>query len=458
VLAVLLAATLLLRLGVLVWVHQADPSRIAADDTSSYENTALALAQHGRFAVRPDRPERPNLVRPPGYPLYLYTVYGLGGGRLAAAAVQAMLGVSVLGMVFWLGLRLGGERAACAATVLYALDPAGFLYSQVLLSEALFTVFLAGFAVCAVEMWTGRRRAWPWALAAGACLAAATLLRPVSYYLLPLAGLAVLAGQAGRRGWAAAAGLLVLFLLPSLLSVGAWQWRNYRHTGYLRYSHIEGVNLANYWAAEVLAKKWGVGRDQARKRFLAGLDAEAGPDWSRARRWELYGRRSLEVMKENPWLTLQSALEGLAGFLLVPGLPDLMAYLGLEPPPTGPVGDLLRLSPGQYWERWVAGRPLLLAAHAANLAYLLAVYAGLALAAWGLLAGRPAPAWGHALLWLTILYLVAVSSQPGSYSRLRMPVMPLFCLYAGLGWAWRGRPGRRGAALPALGAARGAGV
>jgi 4-amino-4-deoxy-L-arabinose transferase-like glycosyltransferase len=443
-LAALVLATLALRLGFLVWGHSTDPGRMVAVDTSSYENTARALAAHGRFAEHPDRPERPNLVRPPGYPLFLYAVYGLGGGRLAAAAVQVVLGAAVVGMVFWLGLRLGGEAAACAAAALFALDPSSFLYTQLLLSEALFTFLLVCFAVCAVELWGGRGRAWPWALAAGAALAAATLVRPLTYYLLPAAGLVVLAGQSGRRGWCAAAGLMVLFLLPGALSVGAWQWRNYRQSGYLRYSHIEGINLAKYWAAEVLAEKRGISREEAERLFLARLDAEAEPGWSRARRWDLYARRSLEMLKDNPWLALRGAGEGLLGFLLVPGIPDLMAYLRLEPPATGPTGDLIRLGPGSYLERWAAGRPGLLAAHALNWAYLLAVYAGAALAAWALIRRRPPPGWAHAMLWLAVVYLVAVSSQPGSYARLRMPVMPLLCLYAGWGWAWawRARRGR----------------
>ena len=156
----------------------------------------------------------------------------------------------------------------------------------------------------------------------------------------------------------------------------------------------------------------------------------------RADAYRNYTQVGLAVLQENPGLAFKGLVRGLMGELLVPITPELLAYLGQSPGPGGPLGDIGRLSGGEYWCKWVDERPLELFTTLAGLIYLLALYAGCLAGLWALYQSRGGPIWPHALIWLTILYILAISAAPTAYGRIRHPVMPLLCIYAGAGWVW----------------------
>lgn len=434
----LIALTLALRLGVLLLNYQADPGRIIAVDTSSYEQTAAALLDTGRFALSPDKPTEPDIFRTPGYPLFIAGIYSIFGRSLLAVAVaQVLLSGAVLAMVYGLANMLWGGRAALAALLLLCLDTSSFLYSQMILSEALFTFFLMAMAVAAARFFTEPRPSSGWVFLAGALLALATWTRPVSYYLIaPLSLLLFIHLRARRLSWIKTTACLLLFILPWMALVGGWRYRNQRLTGYSRYSHIEGLNLMRYGAADVVAQRDGISREQAERKLLKLFDEEIGSDWSTARVYELYARRSLEIMRQHPLLVAKGLLRGAVAYFLVPGISDLALYLGVSHPPSGPVGDLARLSPGEYWTAWLRNHAGILLATFLALAYLLCVYAGMAVSLFSAASRPREQLWLHLFLWCVIAYMVAISCLPGTYERMRSPLMPLFCLYAGWGWAY----------------------
>ena len=69
--------------------------------------------------------------------------------------------------------------------------------------------------------------------------------------------------------------------------------------------------------------------------------------------------------------------------------------------------------------------------------YLLIVYAGLAAAMWRVMRRKPSlpDIMPHLFLWTIILYFFAISAGPEAYSRFRIPVMPLLCVYAAYGFS-----------------------
>ena len=95
-----------------------------------------------------------------------------------------------------LATRLFGGRAGVAAAVLVSCEPGTFLRSLDALSDTPFTFALMLFA-STLAGYAGGDGTSP--ARAGFWLALATLVRPISYYLLPLAALFVLV-VARRRG------------------------------------------------------------------------------------------------------------------------------------------------------------------------------------------------------------------------------------------------------------------
>lgn len=439
---VVIILTLVLRLGVLILNHQADPQRLLAPDSGSYLGPAQALLAHGRFAQGPAAPDQPELVRTPGYPLLIAAVrYVCGPSLLALVVVQVFLSLITLAAAFSLARRLWGPAAAAVGVVLLALDLSGFLFSQRILSECLFTLLLTLATLCGVRLLLGEGGAGR-AFGLGLFLALATLTRPVSYYLIPLLALLVLAALwRQRRSFLPALALVLVMLLPLAALVGGWQYRNYQVAGVSGLSNIVGENLLKYWAAEVVAMKEGISRQAAEDKLLDELGRPQERGLPPAEVMRLYREKSFAVLRANPELVVKGMLRGALTMLVVPLVPDTMRYLGREPGP-GPLGDLMRLPLRQWASKWVGGRPWELLAHAAALLYLLVVYAG-ALVSLGLLFRGGKAAWAQALVWLVILYIIAIALGPSAYGRLRAPVMPLLCMAAGAGWAWlsgRSRP------------------
>jgi 4-amino-4-deoxy-L-arabinose transferase-like glycosyltransferase len=435
ILWLILLITLVLRIGILFINYQADPQRIMAKDSGSYLGPARALLAHGKFSQSPAAPDMPELVRTPVYPAFIAAVEFFSGPNPQAIAVtQVVLSLFTLAAAFFMARAIWGSPAASFGVVLLALDLSGFLFSQQLLSESLFTLLLTLAALFGTRLLLQGRGVGS-AFGLGLFLGLATLTRPVSYYLLPVLALFVLfALWRARRSFIIALGLVVVMLVPMVITVGGWQYRNYRVAGVSGLSNIVGENLLKYWAAEVVAMRDGITRLEAENKLLdeLGRPQEKGLPPDEVMR--IYKEKSLQVMKSHPGLVIKGMVRGALTMLLVPLVPDVMSYLG-QKPDSGPIGDILRLPWRDWAGKWLGHRPWELAAHLGALIYLIFIYLG-ALFSLGLILRGGGQAWAQALLWLIIIYIIGIALGPSAYGRLRAPVMPLLCMAAGAGWSW----------------------
>ena len=104
-----------------------------------------------------------------------------------------------------------------------------------------------------------------------------------------------------------------------------------------------------------------------------------------------------------------------------------MHLLGLPTPASGPLGDLLRLDPRAYLERWPLGRPLAFLTFVLFATYLGLLYAGAG--GWWAIHRREITAWDFCA-WGIFCYLALVSAGPEAYHRFRVPLAPILCLYS----------------------------
>jgi 4-amino-4-deoxy-L-arabinose transferase-like glycosyltransferase len=475
---IVLTFALVSRLGTFwIVVCGNDPSRAVASDTASYDESARALLRTGRFAVRPERPDLPQTIRTPGYPAFLATVYALFGERHEpAVAVQVLVSVGTIALAYGVACRVFGRRAAGVAAVLLALDPDSFVFSQLLLTETLFTFVLLVAVASGVRLLSSERPHKGWAALLGVALAVCTLIRPINYYLVfaILLGLLALAGLPGARdnrswflsvgpngsrtaswGWKGTLIVLVLVAVPSVVLVGGWQVRNYVVSDSWEFSHIRGGNLLFYRGADIVARRDGITLDQARERISAALPNTAG--WPSAAVYALHAREGTALIRKHPWLFVRGELRGLLEMTLVPGEGSLLRYLGVSPEKEGPMGDLVRvwtspdLSPSGYVRKWLVERPILFAAFLCALLYLCFLYSGLLISVGSfgkrcLQQGRCALPVAHLFIAGIVVYLAILSAGPEAYSRFRVPIMPLLALYSGAGMgaisARLSRPGR----------------
>ena len=437
-LLVLLAAVAGLRLGLLWLAAAAGPTFMMSSDSDGYENPARALLQVGRFAQDPAHPEKPELKRTPGYPLFIALVYGLfGESRTLLIAVQVLVGVATIGLacllVHW------DRRAGLAAAVFLALDPVSTSHSLLMLTETLFTFVLVVALLLTIRLLTGHGAARLLALGAGAAFAAATLVRPISYFVI-VPVVAVVWFALCRRGWGRATVLAGLTLLPSLLLIGGWQWMRYRATGEFGLSSITAKRVVIGRAFAVIAARDDIpllearcdaiaGGDQTRRAAcLAGIHLPPGAMKSSF-------RLALEVFLREPLLAVKLAARGAATVLFAPS-GELGIRVGLPvdwDPGRGPTWDLLQLTWHEYWREWPQQRTGHFLFWLQAWIYLFCLYAAVLVGAWSAVRSRGPLRAVHVLMASVLLYFLAASSGHYGNARFRVPLMPILALYAGLG-------------------------
>jgi 4-amino-4-deoxy-L-arabinose transferase-like glycosyltransferase len=442
--AVLLAAAALAaKLAVLAFVLHARPDVFVFIDTGTYLRPARALLEKGSFSPSPEAAPAPEINRTPGYPVILAATRAVSSAPWAPSLVGALFAFGTALATASLAARLFGPRAGVAAAAIVSLEPGSFLSSLSILSDTPFTFFLTLGVSALAAFAAGERRA---AGAAGLWLAVATLVRPLSYYLLAPA--AVLVFVVARR--ARPLRSVALFLLAPTLLVGGWKARNFVRAGTFSLSPIASSELLFYRAAPAAAWAEGVPLAEMQERlgnrerwFRSGGGTEREifgdrryadlfPETSRLSLSDLdarWRRQAVRILAEHPVFAAAAAARGAALLLLTPPSFIFGVRLGFVTP--GP--ELL-----EAYENVEVTRVLTLlraeapAFFAASLVLTL-LLAGLWIAAAGGVRAswREIPGPVHAALLGTFLYVVAVSSGAESGDdRYRLPLVPIAAVYA----------------------------
>ncbi|HEY8544810.1 MAG TPA: phospholipid carrier-dependent glycosyltransferase [Acidimicrobiales bacterium] len=461
--AALVLVVVVVRVALVLAVHADDPDRVVENDTAGYVDPARSLLEDGDYDRRPDT-EWPEFVRTPGYPVFVAAAWFVSGESTPfLLAAQAALGSLAVLFVVLLGLRLTRSFGiAFGSGVLVAVDPLQTAQSGLIVTEAIAT------ALTTLALYLGVRFVESgfsvrWGALYATALAAATYVRPATYYFWILVVLALGVGgwlhhrrraragtadgapagdEPGRRAVdparTPALGRAILAVaLPSLVLLGAWNVRNHFAAGSWRFSGVEAINLYWYKAGALEAAASGEDLETTQVRLTEELNHDVPPfDYEAYRAgttppaWgdrpgEYYERAQSEAMAillDDPVGTAGLVAEGIYGQVVQSGWRFAWQVLTGEAPP----------------------RPV-------ELAGLLAVWTTEALAAVGVVValrrGSVRTRLAH-LLTLGLLGFVVLASALGPDAaggyRFRSPLWPTICLYAVLGAAhlatwWRDR-------------------
>jgi 4-amino-4-deoxy-L-arabinose transferase-like glycosyltransferase len=436
----LLALTLRVGLALSAWsLAQGSAEPFLAPDSDSYVDTATSLATTGTFT----HAGKPDIVRTPGYPLLLVPGVWLGGTVGWGIALQCVLNLVTILLVYDLAYRLGGQPAATTAALLLTSEPLTVIYSVKLLSETCFATLLVA------SLW-GLVRGYldddprRWAFGA-ACLGASALVRPIGYGLVlvftvlalvfftyrrfrPLQARSIL-----RASWLATT--MGLMLVPS----AAWQARNLAVADYRGLSAITDINLYFYQGAAVQARLQGRSFYEVQNELGyhdVGIFNDMRPDLAvlpQGPRLQRLGAEGAKTVAAHPLVYAGIHLRGVIRVLFDPGGVEVLRLLGAYPTTGGLLGRILDdglLATGQHLVR---ERPELIVVEGIFGLFLLVLYVAAGRGALQLARTRPILA---LVLVAAVLILLVAAGGPMSLSRFRHPVMPVLCLLAGLGW-WR---------------------
>lgn len=221
--------------------YQRPDWEVAWSDQGGYRQLGAAMARSGEFTRFPDSPVFiPEVLRTPGYPAFVAVIYRLFGERtLPVAIAQACIFALIAVMVYAIGRRVAGDRAAAVAALMTALFPPLPYYGALVLTEVWTTFMLT--AACLVCLRAMREDRFGLFVLAGVLFSATTLIRP-AFVLLPF-GLAaampmVVPAERSRRRrlaqWAALALAAALTMVP-------WFSYNYVHLGRFTLSPAGGI-------------------------------------------------------------------------------------------------------------------------------------------------------------------------------------------------------------------------
>jgi len=184
-----------------------------------------------------------------GYPLFLDLVRWLVGWQHLALGVlvaQHLAGIATVWLVWRLGVELGRPGAGTLAAAAYALSFPALYYSQLMISETLFTSLALTAAVLLVRWFTGpsTRRL----VACGALLGLASLVRPIAVVeLAAFAAFVVL--HTGLGSLRTGARRLAILASPTVLMLGLALAHNHVTYGRASLSDATGRHLIDrVWA------------------------------------------------------------------------------------------------------------------------------------------------------------------------------------------------------------------
>ena len=417
-----IAAAVVVRVGWAAWIAHAEPEAVRTPDTPGYLEPAWALIDNGRFSLSPEDPT-PMYVRTPGYPAFLVPILSLTNSEWAISPVQAVVSLLAVAATTLVGWRLFGKTAGLLAGAVVAVDPLQFLSAGTIMTETLATVVLTAIVAVGALVFALRKPTQVPALAMvalGVLAGVATMVRP-TFWLYPIALLALLAVRFRSLGWRPLVFRLLAFALPVVAVVGGWQLRNHSTVDSWDVAGIADINLYCYNAAEVQANADGIAYDDARQRLgcpaLLSDPNPAGvctrsfgygcwmPDPDAAGQgFDAWGSDGISIMLDHPVRTAKMLAEGVAGQVAGSGQSKLTWYLGIDGSPV--------LTLGLFAWAWV-------------------LWAFAAVGAVAGLGSRYRAFWIFVIV--TIGFVILMSAGKAGDARFRAPLVPLIALLAALG-------------------------
>jgi 4-amino-4-deoxy-L-arabinose transferase-like glycosyltransferase len=396
-----------------------------SSDSVEYHQLALNLLQHGEFSRSPQAPYEPEIIRTPAYPLLLAGLYGIFGIQPTIIVfAQIALSVATIFIGFRIATLLFHEKAGLLTALLLATDPVSAYYTQVLLTETVFTTTVSLCLLLSLHALAEPSR-WQWSAGASICLALSTYIRPTSYYLGFILPFIFFLMVRPAIGWRHAAKPALAFFSLYIVLIGGWQLHNYLHTGSIEFSQTKNQYLFIAKAAAIVAARDKLSLEDAQQRLAAEHFQSIPPDLhtsSQARLFESQGKYAITIIVEHPALFLWTSLRGMVASLFGPS--NLSHLFGLDNVALRSSllrGDFSGFSPS-HWTMafgfWAYG-----------IAYLIILYLGVLL----LFVRGGFYSQGMALLIFIVLYVLVLSSGPEAYSRFRLPIMPALCVMAAAG-------------------------
>lgn len=390
----------------LAFLYFAASGTFSNPDTVGYQGLADSLLSNWTYAT--DKAAGApggfpaDLVRPPGYPFFLYLINPSSGvNRAWVAFVQSMLGGVFAVFLAIMAARLVNVAVGIITGIFYAFDWITIIHTPMVIAETLYAIALT----CAVGVFAFyiRNQRPSFSVLAGVLLGAAALIKPAAQLQL---GAFVLAWgvQTKRR----LSGLA--FMLAFALLITPWVVRNYRRHQVYALSVVATSNL--YFFTAQGARYDLQGKDLDRRISAVEADWNAG-SFSSAKKKEMMDDEAWKIIRHHWPTVIKQAVNGFVRTCLGTSRETFFATVAAEG--------------GEISAFWHTILPLI----QIGLIWSLAIIG--VTASWR---ERLAPRPVVCLFVIAVLLALLPSAAPMGYSRFRVHAVPGLCFLAAIG-AWR---------------------
>lgn len=319
----LLIGALALGIRVLVFVLFVlpDPSRLVYNvDARGYERLALNVLHGNGFTASEVRPFIPEVLRTPGYPLFVAGVYSLVGVQpVAVALIQIVLDLGSVILLYSIGSTIGSKRIALLASAVRAFDPAAVALSNSLMSETVFVFLVLLSLFFSHRLLVGKSLSLASAFWLGAAVAGCALVRPVGVYYGLLIALVLLILLWNKVPKLFLGKFLLIYGFSFCLLLTPWVIRNHTLTGGFFFSTASSYNLlfenAVYVQAAVESSDPQNVRQEKKEIFEA---LSASRDWNQYQASAAMQDTALSILLGNWQTSSMLFLKGLVARLIAP--------------------------------------------------------------------------------------------------------------------------------------------
>jgi hypothetical protein len=419
-----IAIAVRIAIPVISWLITGDQSVFIEPYTARYVELAEHLLKQGAFTEG----SVPEIYRTPGYPVFL--IPAVISGKLVPIALILQIMVSIVTLFFFRALArtLVSERPADAATLLLAIDPLWLVFPSLLVPETLFGLCVVFGLLGLVK--TIQNDAAYWMILGGAGFAAAAFVYPVAYFLpfqLVLSALflrIVVRTVDFRR--------IALISIIAFAPLTFWQARNYIQTGFCGFSTVFAQALYFGHQTEILSKLSDKPSAIEQEALLKKLGQFSRTHESKFDQLRFMRNEGLKAIADHPITAAKIQVKGMFKTLAGQEAHSYIRLFGLLPESdkekffySRGLRSLLISEPGSIP---IGALIITLGVTAITLSIYLLALAGLT---------RNSLDFKYAFILLSVaFYFLVMTGGPFGYSRYRYPIMPIICIFGGVGLDW----------------------
>lgn len=418
------------------------PQLTVTGDGVGYEQVARNLLKGVGFSMETAPPYLPDMIRTPGYPLFIAAIYRIFGYRPEMVTLaQNLLSVGLLLVGYLLARRLFGLKAAMFATILMALDVGAIILANVTLTETLFIILFVSVTYCLFRSFDSPR-GMAWIAGAGLLLGLATLVRPASLYLVVV--LLPLIWWTMRYSWQEKGVRTIIFVVVFLLVLAPWSYRNFRVFGSPNITlAVQSITL-NIHASYIRAGLNHTTLAEEEPRIPEQVRQELGGRTVGVQEMdELIRAKAIAEIMQHPVEYVFLYIKSMFITLTLPNTNFLANILGILNQPTGIIADMRTRSLTEniqalleFGARYLAGSPDQTLFFIAMVTEVLVTLVTHVLAVVGTVIGLRSERRAYVVLLLIIIAYFFIITGPIGTGRYRLPAMPYLMMLAGYGFVW----------------------